>query len=531
MTAKDDFLDVTLSTGDSLPAAYLNSINEILQPYNITAAETSAGVTPTNYAYDSTPYYELPRHGAVGDDSTDNTTAIQSWLNVLEQSGEAGIVPAGIYRHDDLTLNGSSMRGLKIRGVSTGEYVSTSTNAPTRGSIFKYTGTGQGLLIDRGAAPKYVQIEGITFVGNASATAGVAVRRSTNLRFRDCVWWGYSNTAAGAAGLVLNTNSGEFVGVIDIERCNFAINYRAFHSVYSSVNVINFLESQFHSNDYAVVNGQSGIATDSRSWNFWGCDFEENAQDILSHGGAQAWTILASYFENNDNAETLPRIHFDANGSSPSHSGLLIMGNTFSKALQNAGDKLIALEGVLGATIKSNWTAFPTAAMGSVTDRWFVEADSACTNLEIDPLRVVSGATPYPIRINGVSYSTGYDSRASRLVGAVTLDNLSVTPVVNTQSSAYTIQATDAGPGKLLVNGGATTTYTIEDFATVPIPVGSTVKVCNSHSSNNLTIGRSGVALYQGNADSDLTVGPRRIVYLTHISTDVWVVEDASGLS
>jgi hypothetical protein len=68
--------------------------------YPVTAEETAALVTPTNYAY---PPLDVRRYGAVGDNSTDCTTALQNWLKVLNiaatstQSHKSAYLPAGRY--------------------------------------------------------------------------------------------------------------------------------------------------------------------------------------------------------------------------------------------------------------------------------------------------------------------------------------------------------------------------------------------------------------------------------------------------
>jgi len=74
--------DVTQWTMDDVYSDYLTqaSLGALLSPR--TAAEIAASVTPTNYAYEP---IDVTREGAVGDGTTDNTTAIQNILNVARK--------------------------------------------------------------------------------------------------------------------------------------------------------------------------------------------------------------------------------------------------------------------------------------------------------------------------------------------------------------------------------------------------------------------------------------------------------------
>lgn len=59
----------------------LSGLSGDLLPYLYPAsdAETNAGVTPTDYSY---PPGDVRRYGAVGDGTTDDTTALQAWISV-----------------------------------------------------------------------------------------------------------------------------------------------------------------------------------------------------------------------------------------------------------------------------------------------------------------------------------------------------------------------------------------------------------------------------------------------------------------
>jgi hypothetical protein len=65
--------------------------------YAQTAAEVSAGVIPTNYAYQSRPIIDVGRYGYVADGVTDNSTAINNAITVIKAAG-GGVLqfPPGI---------------------------------------------------------------------------------------------------------------------------------------------------------------------------------------------------------------------------------------------------------------------------------------------------------------------------------------------------------------------------------------------------------------------------------------------------
>lgn len=103
--------------------------------YPQSTAEIAAGVTPTDT---SIPWGWITRYGAVGDDSTDNTTAIQSAVNQCAQSGDPVFVPHGIFQSDQISLaNGVTIYGagyfscIKLKN-SGNDYVIANTN----GSVY-----------------------------------------------------------------------------------------------------------------------------------------------------------------------------------------------------------------------------------------------------------------------------------------------------------------------------------------------------------------------------------------------------------
>lgn len=134
---------------DAMTLAFANSDSSLFNllstriKYIRTPAETSAGVTPVNYFY---PEGNACRYGAIGDDSTDNLTALTNWLLVVAQ-GVRGYLPHGIYRYSSgLTV---PLNGL-IEGDSpfNGSSVLKPTNAVTE-AVQQSTGsTVQNITLD-----------------------------------------------------------------------------------------------------------------------------------------------------------------------------------------------------------------------------------------------------------------------------------------------------------------------------------------------------------------------------------------------
>jgi hypothetical protein len=98
---------LTVSLGpDSNAALSQSAIGSILYPR--TAAEIAAGVTPTNYAY---PPGDVRRYGAVGDGTTNSTTALIAAAASVGVGGSVTFEPSGVYMIDADTASGVHFSG------------------------------------------------------------------------------------------------------------------------------------------------------------------------------------------------------------------------------------------------------------------------------------------------------------------------------------------------------------------------------------------------------------------------------------
>ena len=152
-----------LATGAVLDAA-LNTSSQIYavnQTYNRTAAEISAGVTPTNYGYQPG---DVRRYGATGNGTTDDTIAIQNAIAALGQlltsnpnsntnpvttvGGGRLFFPKGKYKvTSTLTYSG----GMIWEGEDWGSYIqftpSSSLNCVAPSSTYTWGNTQQQFVI------------------------------------------------------------------------------------------------------------------------------------------------------------------------------------------------------------------------------------------------------------------------------------------------------------------------------------------------------------------------------------------------
>jgi hypothetical protein len=84
----------TLFDDDNIPATVLTADGVGRAIYPRSDAEITASVTPSDYAY---PPCDVRRYGAVGDGTTDDTTALQRALTVSANGGGAAYLPHGTY--------------------------------------------------------------------------------------------------------------------------------------------------------------------------------------------------------------------------------------------------------------------------------------------------------------------------------------------------------------------------------------------------------------------------------------------------
>lgn len=120
------------------------SWSEAFAKYARTAAEITAGITPTNYFY---PPMNVKRYGATGDGVTNDGTALQAAINVAEVDGGEVFVPAGNYLYTTALDIGAV--GVTIAGE--GAHASVLEASACNGvNITYYTGFSHCVIKDIG---------------------------------------------------------------------------------------------------------------------------------------------------------------------------------------------------------------------------------------------------------------------------------------------------------------------------------------------------------------------------------------------
>jgi len=141
--------------------------------------------------------------GLVGDDSTNNDTAIASMITAINSSGESVFFPRGIYRFNsvwpDITGDNLILYG---EGKGTGGYPGPSSSS--YGTVFRHNGTSGDSITLNGT--RNVQIKDILFWPVKHKTSGFEIKvgnRSTDTFIEKCdFWYPYSAVDANTAVFV-----------------------------------------------------------------------------------------------------------------------------------------------------------------------------------------------------------------------------------------------------------------------------------------------------------------------------------------
>lgn len=185
--------DVLIYTVDPCNDQLLSAASIGLYLYPRTAAEISAGVTPTNYAYEQG---HVTRYGAVGDGTTNDATAWQTAIDVMYAAGGGFVlcIPGASYkltvaptvkdrvmvdlRGATLTLafpSGSDVYGIQMRNhtaIENGTIAATNLGNPTTASAFFHCNVTVGLTDGLMVGYSGVVIRNLVMTNNRSDTVG-----------------------------------------------------------------------------------------------------------------------------------------------------------------------------------------------------------------------------------------------------------------------------------------------------------------------------------------------------------------------
>jgi hypothetical protein len=219
-------------TIDNIPA--FNDFGTALFPRN--QSEINAGVTPTNYGYQ---WGDVRRYGAVGDGSTDDTTAFQNALSA--NSGQTVYVPVpsvyykistGLTIPTNTTVQGSNKRLAKIQPSGNIDLFTLNDGACLYELYLEGNATtGRGILIPSGLGNQTVQnCRIINFAPGASKGCVDYADTTAGSRsiFIDCEVW-QTGGATGSGNYAFRTPDASqlsavpktFIGIQTSGFCSF----------------------------------------------------------------------------------------------------------------------------------------------------------------------------------------------------------------------------------------------------------------------------------------------------------------------
>jgi hypothetical protein len=266
---------ITLSQAASLNgftiAATSGAIGAVLYPR--TAAEITAGVTPTDYGY---PAGDIRRYGAKIDGTTNDTTSVQSAVN----SGHKVFHPGGTCIVEHVVL----ATGTVIHGCGAA-------------AVFKLkSGASSPQILDTVSSKSSITLVDIGFDCN-NVTSGIAV----NL----------------------------FAAVnVKIARCRFTSKYGVYLlGAYKNVQIH---ENTFDANNYGVITENSSTGQDV---SLVGNTFVDCTADGIEincpTGSAKNWIIQGNIFDNIGSNGATSGFGIGASGGTSYIDGVVISGNTF----------------------------------------------------------------------------------------------------------------------------------------------------------------------------------------------------------
>lgn len=155
------------------PASNTFSNTDLNPNIEITAEETADGITSVDIAFAAG---NVKRHGAIGDDSNDDTAAIQAAFDAVVTTGDAVIFPAGVYK---ITA-----------AVTTGPIDNKKTNVIGYGATIKqYTSSKNILNIRNSRCYVYgLKFEHDSGVAASNGVAAIDVLDVNDVSISDCVF-------------------------------------------------------------------------------------------------------------------------------------------------------------------------------------------------------------------------------------------------------------------------------------------------------------------------------------------------------
>lgn len=274
--------------------------------------------------------------GAVGDDSTDDTTALQNFFTAIGQGGSKagwlGYLPAGTYKVTD-TIVGASV----TRCIGAGMYMSVIKQYTTNKDVLSFPGTS-------GANMLGVQLSDFSLQGPGKASGSTGVGLNLNYWLDTCHLKRMIIQQNGSHGIKLQNSY-----LISFEHIWHYNNGGDGLNAATSINSVKWDNCEFYGNSLngANISGTAGAT-------FVGCDFETNGQHGLKLDNCYSMTISGNDLENNGTSSsgtTYAGIYVD---HTQGYAGPVIVGNNFTGTGGTTANGIELTANVTGAVIDGN---------------------------------------------------------------------------------------------------------------------------------------------------------------------------------
>ena len=360
--------------------------------YPITAAETSIGVTPTNYAYPASPWVDPRRYGAKGDGVTSDTAAMQTALNVAKAGNGRVVLPENfnaLCGALSLTFSGTrATQGFTIEGMS------------PNGSMITQLGTPTALLTIAGPAPTSTPSEvqlvlqnfTIQQAGLAKTADGIFLHGVANFRISNVIARGFNRAIYLFSSLIGQIDQGT-----QATDSHYGLYCRT-DGTAVPCNLVTCRDAKFNLNDSWGIDYDGGT-----QFTVSGCDLEGNGVPanyatgglaIRSHvAGTLGFALISIngvWFESNKGQTMLVE-------SLGGNSFVSIENTQFLS--EDAGHSLL-VQGCNYLAIKNSWAPSPNA-------KWDLTASQSLLENSQSTLFTDTGVTS-PTYINFATSTSNY---------------------------------------------------------------------------------------------------------------------------
>lgn len=264
---------ITWSNGDISNSQSLTD-SDHLYPEHINELRTAVSGLSTTF--------NVKNYGAVGDNSTDDTSSIQATVDACKTAGGGTVfLPYGTYCISSaINIDGS------VSIKFTGDYGTIIKNNNTSGGHTISIGTGATLLT------AFIEISNLFIHGNTSSGDGIYINKANNIIIDRCSIWKHGGS--GITGKDTYTMRVRYSQVVDCSGFGIAL----YSAGGNNTQIICCKINDNHGNNKAGI-----YVADSYNITIWGCDFEANYYGILGYTTSNI-NIKNNYFEVNTSAAT-----------------------------------------------------------------------------------------------------------------------------------------------------------------------------------------------------------------------------------